>query len=231
MSYVIPPPEPPSLAVAGRAARFPIRRVFCVGRNYAAHAREMGKDPDREPPFFFMKPGDSVVPAAGVIPYPPETAELHHEVELVVALAAGGRDLSPAQEAGAIWGATVGIDLTRRDLQGAAKAAGRPWDWGKGFDASAPMAPLVPIAEVPALDRGGIWLEVNGTPRQRGDLSEMIWPVLEHVAIISRSMALAPGDLVMTGTPAGVGPLQPGDRVRAGIDGLAELSFEIGARG
>ena len=230
MSFVLSPPPVPSLAVAGADARFPIRRVFCVGRNYAAHAREMGRDPDREPPFFFMKPADAVVPATGVVPYPPQTDDLHHEVELVVALGSGGRDLSPEDVDAAIWGATVGIDLTRRDLQAEAKAAGRPWAWGKGFDAAAPMAPLVPRDRVPTLTQGPIWLEVDGKRRQEGDLSEMIWPVREHVAIISRSMTLAPGDLVMTGTPAGVGSLDPGARVRAGIDGLAELSFEMGAR-
>ncbi|WP_298437241.1 fumarylacetoacetate hydrolase family protein [uncultured Jannaschia sp.] len=230
MNYVIPAPIRPAIAVAETDARFPLRRIFCVGRNYAAHAREMGRDPEREPPFFFTKPADAAVPATGVIAYPPDTSDLHHEVELVVALGAGGTDLSPEAARGCIWGATVGIDLTRRDRQQEAKDARRPWDWGKAFDASAPLAPLVPMARVPSLAQGAIRLSVNGELRQAGDLSEMIWPVAETIAFLSRSMTVAAGDLILTGTPAGVGPLVPGDRVEADIEGLAALSYTVGPR-
>ena len=226
--FAIAPPPRPSVAVAGTAARFPVRRVFCVGRNYAAHAREMGKDPDREPPFFFAKPADAVVDASEGVPYPPGTSELHHEVELVVALARGGSDLPEDEVPGLLWGATVGIDLTRRDLQAEAKRAGRPWDLAKGFDRSAPLAPLVPIAAVASLESGRVWLDVNGERRQRGDLAEMIWSVAEVVSILSRSVALAPGDLVMTGTPAGVGPVAPGDALSGGVEGVARLALSIG---
>ncbi|MFO6464966.1 fumarylacetoacetate hydrolase family protein [Jannaschia sp. KMU-145] len=230
MNYVIPAPIRPAIAVADTDARFPLRRIFCVGRNYAAHAREMGRDPDREPPFFFTKPADAAVTATGVISYPPDTSDLHHEVELVVALGSGGTDLSPEAALGCIWGATVGIDLTRRDRQQEAKDARRPWDWGKAFDASAPLAPLMPMAWVPSLTRGAIRLSVNGDLRQSGDLSEMIWPVAETIAFLSRSMAVSAGDLIMTGTPAGVGALVPGDRVEAEIEGLAALSYTVGPR-
>lgn len=226
MGYVIDPPERASLAVAGSADRFPVRRIFCVGRNYLDHVREMGND-ERELPFFFAKPADAVVESGATIPYPSATGDLHHEIELVVAIGRGGRDLSPGAAAGHVWGATVGVDLTRRDLQAEAKSRGRPWDMAKGFDRSAPMGALVPMADVPALDRGAIWLEVNGARRQSGDLSEMIWPVAEHLAILSGLVELRPGDLVMTGTPAGVGSLAPGDRVRGGVAGLGEVDFAI----
>lgn len=226
--FVIPPPPHASLAVAGSDARFPVRRVYCVGRNYAAHAREMGNDPSREPPFFFSKPADAVVDAANGVPYPPLTDELHHEIELVVALGGGGVDIPEADVHAMLWGATVGIDLTRRDVQAEAKRAGRPWDLAKGFDASAPLAPLVGIADVPSLTSGRLWLAVNGELRQEGDLAEMIWSVAEHVSILSRSVRLAAGDLVMTGTPAGVGAVVAGDTITGGVDGLAELRVTIG---
>ncbi|CUH39881.1 Fumarylpyruvate hydrolase [Jannaschia seosinensis] len=228
MNYVLPPPEQAAIAVRGTDDLFPVRRIFCVGRNYAAHAREMGRDPDREPPFFFTKPADAAVPAVGAIPYPPETENLHYEAELVVAIGTGGRDIPPERVADHIWGATIGLDMTRRDLQLAARDLGRPWDWGKAFDNSAPLAPLVPLAEVPSLTEGRIWLKVNGELRQDADLADLIWPVAEHISILSRSMAIAPGDLVMTGTPAGVGAVVPGDVIAAGIDGLAEMEVTIG---
>ncbi|MCA1248600.1 fumarylacetoacetate hydrolase family protein [Massilia sp. MS-15] len=226
--FVIPVPALPSLAVAGSADRFPLRRVFCVGRNYSAHAREMGSDPAREPPFFFAKPADAVVPASGRLPYPPATRELHHEVELVVALGAGGADIAPQDAAALVWGYGVGLDLTRRDLQAIAKDGGRPWDMAKGFDASAPCSPLVPAAQAGQARDARIWLEVNGTLRQEGRLNEMIWTVPEIVAHLSRLVALAPGDLIFTGTPAGVAALVPGDRVRGGVEGLAQFALEIG---
>ncbi|MGI4845893.1 MAG: fumarylacetoacetate hydrolase family protein [Janthinobacterium lividum] len=226
-SYVITAPVPPSLAVAGSEERFPIRRVFCVGRNYGAHAREMGSDPDREPPFFFAKPADAVVPASGAVPYPPATRDLHHEVELVVALGAGGSDIDPLDAMSLVWGYGVGLDLTRRDLQAVAKDAGRPWDMAKGFDASAPCSPLIPAARLGHPQDARIWLEVNGALRQEGNLNEMIWPIADVVAHLSRLVTLAPGDLIYTGTPAGVAALQPGDRVRGGVDGVTEFALSI----
>ncbi|MEM9010921.1 MAG: fumarylacetoacetate hydrolase family protein [Pseudomonadota bacterium] len=230
MRYVVPAPPQASLAVHGQAERFPVRRIFCVGRNYAAHAREMGRDPDRELPFFFTKPADAVVDTPATIPYPPETENLHYEIELVVAIGTGGRDLAAAEVPEHLWGATVGIDLTRRDLQLEAREKGRPWDWGKAFDHSAPMAPLVPMERVASVEVGRIWLAVNGEVKQDADLADLIWSVNEHVAILSRSMSLAPGDLVMTGTPAGVGPVVSGDRITGAVEGLAEIDVTIGDR-
>ncbi len=226
--YAFTPPAIPSLAIFGSSARFPIRRVFCVGRNYAAHAREMGSDPNREPPFFFMKPADAVVPAEGALPYPPATEDLHHEIELVVALRSGGADI-PADEALAkVWGYGVGLDLTRRDLQAAAKENGRPWDMAKGFDASAPCSPLRPVSSFghPSED-ACIRMTVNGEVRQEGALTEMIWPVADVISHLSRLVTLAPGDLIFTGTPAGVGALKPGDRVHGEVAGVDEFDFEI----
>ncbi|MDN4060521.1 fumarylacetoacetate hydrolase family protein [Massilia sp. YIM B02769] len=226
--YAFTPPAPPSLAIFGSSARFPIRRVFCVGRNYAAHAREMGSDPNREPPFFFTKPADAVVPAEGALPYPPATGDLHHEIELVVALRSGGADI-PADEAlSKIWGYGVGLDLTRRDLQSAAKENGRPWDMAKGFDASAPCSPLRPVSSFghPSED-ACIRISVNGTVRQEGTLDEMIWPIADIIAHLSRLVTLAPGDLIFTGTPSGVGALVPGDRVHGEIAGVDEFDLEV----
>ncbi|MCL4189538.1 MAG: fumarylacetoacetate hydrolase family protein [Rhodobacteraceae bacterium] len=226
-AFVLPPPPVPSVAVAGSAARLPVRRIFCVGRNYAAHAREMGRDPDREPPFFFTKPADALVDDRAGVAYPPATAELHHEGELVVALGRGGRDIAPAAALALVWGYGIGNDLTRRDLQAEAKAAGRPWDMGKGFDASAPCGPIHPVAAVGHPDRGALTVHVNGTLRQRGDLAELIWPVPEIIACLSRLVALAPGDLIYTGTPAGVGALVPGDVCEVAVDGLGRLVTPI----
>ncbi len=226
--FVITPPATPSVAVAGSTARFPIRRVFCVGRNYAAHAREMGQDPDREPPFFFMKPADAVVAAQGTVAYPPATSDLHHEVEMVVALKAGGANIAPEHALDLVWGYGVGLDLTRRDMQAVAKEMSRPWDFAKGFDASAPCSALHPVSEVGHPSDARIWLEVNGTLRQQGTLGEMIWPVADVISHISRFVELAPGDLIFSGTPAGVGPLQPGDRVHGAVDGVAAFDFEVG---
>jgi fumarylpyruvate hydrolase len=188
----------------------------------------MGADPQREPPFFFGKPQDALVPGGGRVPYPPATTNLHHEVELVVALAQGGKDLSLAQAEASIFGYAVGLDLTRRDLQAAAKAKGQPWDMAKGFDHSAPVSPLTPCAQVGALQGGSIWLSVNGKERQRGDLGDMIWRVPEVIVQLSGLVTLAPGDLIFTGTPAGVGALHPGDQVCCGIQGLGELTIQIG---
>ncbi|MEO1066402.1 MAG: fumarylacetoacetate hydrolase family protein [Pseudomonadota bacterium] len=225
--FVINPPVQPSVAVADSATRFPVRRIFCVGRNYAAHAREMGKDPDREPPFFFTKPADAVVDSGVAVPYPPQTKNLHFEIELVVAMGKPGADIAPDEVYDHIWGAGVGIDLTRRDLQQTAKEMGRPWDLGKGFDHSAPIAPLTPIADVPSLEAGRIWLKVNDEIRQDADIEDMIWSVKDHVSILSRSVKLAPGDLIMTGTPAGVGPVVSGDLITGGVTGLTDIKTPI----
>ncbi|OJB45445.1 fumarylacetoacetate hydrolase [Burkholderia ubonensis] len=227
--YVIDAHERPSVAVDQSSARFPVRRVFCVGRNYAEHAREMGSDPTREPPFFFTKPADAIVPAAGAVPYPPLTNDLHHEIELVVAICRGGRAIAPADALSHVWGYGVGVDLTRRDLQADAKKLSRPWDWAKGFDASGPVTALRPAAATGHPAAGRIWLAVNGETRQQGDLADMIWPVPDIIAAVSRSVELKSGDLIFTGTPAGVGALQPGDRVTGGVDGVAQFEFVVGA--
>lgn len=228
--FVITPPATPSVAVAGTSARFPVRRVFCVGRNYAAHAREMGNDPTREPPFFFMKPADAVVDAHGVIPFPPATNDLHHEVEMVVALGGGGANVAAADALALVWGYGAGLDLTRRDLQAVAKEMSRPWDFAKGFDASAPCSALRPVSEVGHPGDARIWLAVNGAVRQDGTLQEMIWSVADVISHISRFVTLAPGDLIFSGTPAGVGALQPGDHVHGAVEGIAEFELEMGAR-
>jgi fumarylpyruvate hydrolase len=228
MSFAFDPSDRPSVSINGRTERFPVRRIYCVGRNYADHAREMGGSPEREPPFFFAKPADAVTPNGAVIPYPQATGNLHHEVELVIALGGGGRDVSPDTAGGLIFGHAVGNDLTRRDLQFAARDKGRPWDTAKGFDHSAPLTAIHPVAETSDLERGAIWLSVNGEVRQTGDLADMIWSVPEIIAELSRLFVLAPGDLIFTGTPAGVGPLRPGDQVECGIAGLDSLRFSIG---
>lgn len=229
-AFVITPPATASVAVAGSQERFPIRRVFCVGRNYASHAREMGSDPQREPPFFFTKPADAVIPASGTVPYPSATSDLHHEIELVVALGGGGTNIDPADALNLVWGYGVGLDLTRRDMQAAAKDIGRPWDMAKGFDASAPCSPLIPASKLGHPDNQVIWLDVNGLRRQEGNLNELIWSIPEIIAALSRLVTLAPGDLIYTGTPGGVGPLNPGDEVNAGVDGVAQFKLTIGAK-
>ncbi len=230
MAYVVPAPETVSLPVAGSADRFPVRRVYCVGRNYEAHAKEMGFT-GREPPFFFLKPADAVVPVAagttGTIDYPPLTRDLHHEIELVVAIGTGGRDIAAADAARHIYGYAVGLDMTRRDLQGEMKKQGRPWCIGKGFDQSAPIGPVTPAARSGALTRGAISLGVNGTSRQASDLSLMIWSVDEIIAHLSAAWALAPGDLIMTGTPEGVAAVVRGDRLHGEIAGLDALDVVV----
>jgi fumarylpyruvate hydrolase len=227
MTYVIPAPAQTSVEVSGSSERFPVHRIYCVGRNYAAHAREMGMDPDREPPFFFSKPADAIVPNGAPVPYPPRTGNLHHEIELVVAIGTGGRDIPLAGALAHVFGYAVGNDLTRRDLQFAAREKGQPWDVSKGFDRSAPVTAIRRAAEIGHLERGRIWIEVNGELRQQADLSEMIWNVPEIVAELSTLFDLAPGDLIFTGTPAGVGPVQRGDSLVGGIDGLETLRTTI----
>jgi fumarylpyruvate hydrolase len=228
MDTVIPLWAPPSLPVAGAEARFPVRRVYCVGRNYAAHTLEMGADPSRDPPFFFMKPADALVPDGGHVPYPPATANLHHEIELVAAIRTGGAEIAPESALDHIYGYAVGIDLTRRDLQQVAKDRSWPWDAGKGFDHGAPCGALQPVSAIGHPDRGAITLKVDGALRQEGDLSQMIWPVPEIIAALSRLFTLAPGDLVYTGTPAGVGPVRPGERLEGAIEGVGKLTVTVG---
>jgi fumarylpyruvate hydrolase len=230
MDFVFAAPRQPSVAVSGRDERLPVRRIFCVGRNYAAHAREMGANPDREPPFFFTKPADAVVDSGETIPYPPMTENLHHEAELVAVIGKAGANIAPSESLAHVWGYAVGNDLTRRDLQLAAREKGRPWDWGKAFDRSAVIGPVHPVETVGHPDKGSIRLTVNGDVRQDADLSELIWSVPEVVSILSKSVALQPGDLVMTGTPAGVGPLVEGDECVISIAGLGSIETRIGPR-
>jgi len=225
--FVFSPPPPPSVAIEGDSRRFPVRRIFCVGRNYEAHAREMGRDPTREPPFFFFKPSDTLVDTNTDVIYPPETKNLHHEIELVIAIGKAGVNVPPEKARDLVFGYAVGIDLTRRDLQLAARETGRPWDWGKGFDHSAPCAPLRMVAQCGHPEKGRIWLSVNDVIKQDGDIADLIWPVPDIISFITRSMALEAGDLIYTGTPAGVGPLVPGDQVRGGIDALGEIAITI----
>ncbi|MEO5738062.1 MAG: fumarylacetoacetate hydrolase family protein [Variovorax sp.] len=224
--FIFSPPAPTTLAVAGCTAVFPVGRVYCIGRNYAWSADE---PPPREMPAWFMKPASAVVPAHGLLPYPPATSDFCHEIELVVAIARGGRHIDPAAvEAHHIWGYAAGLDLTRRDLQQQAKQAGGPWEAAKAFDHSAPCTPLVPVAVCGHPTQGAVWLAVNGVERQRADVADLLWSVPELVAMLSRSVTLAPGDLVFTGTPAGVGPLQPGDVVTGGVAHVGEFSMTVG---
>lgn len=222
MLFTLPQPAVP---VAGEDTLYPVRRIFCVGRNYAGHAREMGSDPNREPPFYFTKAADTLVPGGGAIPYPPATANLHHEVELVVALGASVFQATPEQATKAVFGHAIGLDMTRRDLQFAARDKGRPWDLGKSFEFSAPITPLI-RSDQPIVS-GAITLTVNGEIRQRGDISDMIWSVPEVIAHLSQYYHLGLGDLIYTGTPEGVGPVRPGDQLVGRIDGLGELAVTI----
>ena len=226
-SYVLPPPAVVSVPVVGSTERFPVARILCVGRNYEAHAREMGKDPTRDKPFFFMKPADAIVPDGASVPYPPLTSNFHYEIELVLAIGKGGRNIAEENALDHIWGYAVGIDLTRRDLQQVAKDNGHPWEWGKAFDQSAPMAAIHPASKVGHISKGRIWLSVNGTVKQDQDIADLIWSIPEIVSICSKSMELKPGDLIMTGTPSGVGSIKPGDKVVGGIDGLGEIAITI----
>lgn len=232
MAFVFSPQLPAALPIAGSNAFFPVRRVYCVGRNYADHAREMGalaQAEGREPPFFFMKPGDAVVGGEGelAVAYPPLTKNLHHEVELVVALGAGGAAVAVDRAKDLIFGYTVGLDLTRRDIQAKAKEKGHPWDMGKGFDQSAVAGVIRPVAQVGHPAGGRIWLTVNGQTRQDGDLAAMSWKVADIIANLSTLVRLEAGDLIYTGTPAGVGPLLPGDVLEAGVDGVGTLRARI----
>jgi fumarylpyruvate hydrolase len=227
LDTAIPLWDLPTVAIAASTALFPVRRIYCVGRNYAEHTREMGGDPTREVPFFFMKPADAVVPNGAVIPYPVKTKDVHHEIELVVALKSGGVDIPVESALGHVFGYGVGIDLTRRDLQGEAKKAGKPWDMGKAFDRSAPCTALVPASKIGHPAKGAIWLKVNGQIKQSGDLAQMIWSVPEMIAYLSGLVELKSGDLLYSGTPAGVGPVIKGDKIEGHIDGVGDLSITI----
>jgi fumarylpyruvate hydrolase len=231
MSFVFAPADPVAVPNAGSQDSFPVRRVYCVGRNYAAHAREMGFDPDREPPFFFCKPADAVVPVAQgstlSLPYPPETANLHYEIELVAAIGKGGANISVDEALQHVWGYAVGLDMTRRDLQMKMREAGRPWELGKAFDQSAPIGPLHPAQSVSGIEQAGIWLQVNGADRQRSDIGKLIWSIAETIAYLSKYFRLEAGDLIYTGTPEGVGPVVRGDKMVGGVDGLGTLSVQM----
>ena len=231
MSFLFPSPATPSVAILGQAERFPVHRIYCVGQNYAKHAQEMGAS-GREPPFFFLKPADAILSVAeggvvGQMPYPSLTEDLHHEVELVAALHRGGRDIPVDQALEHVWGYAVGLDMTRRDLQAQQKKAGRAWSIAKGFEHSAPIGPIVPKAQVGAIEQASIELDVDGQPRQSGNTAEMIWSVAEVIATLSKAWELQPGDLIFTGTPAGVGPVLPGQQMLARIAGLPELRVMV----
>ena len=224
--YVIPLPPQAAIAVAGTQKKFPVRRIWCVGRNYEEHIREMGQDV-REPPFFFSKPADAIVPDGGSVAYPPLTKDMHHEVELVVALKSGGRNIKPERALECVFGYGVGIDLTRRDLQIASRNMKRPWEIGKAFDASAPCGALAPASKIGHPGKGRIALKVNGQIRQDGDLSQMIWNVPEVIAKLSETVELAAGDVIMTGTPSGVAATVSGDRIECEIEGVGQLTVTI----
>ncbi len=226
-AYVFPPLPRASLPVRGTGKLFPVHRIYCVGRNYAEHAIEMGHDPTREPPFFFQKNPDNLIPGGGDFPYPDKSADVHYEFELVVALGAGGRDVPVAEALGLVYGYAAGLDMTRRDLQGEAKKLGRPWDVGKAFERSAPCSEIVPASRIGHPDKGAVRLALNGAVRQQGDLAQMIWKVPEMISILSGLFELRPGDLIFSGTPAGVGPVARGDLLEGAIEGVAELTVRV----
>lgn len=227
MTYVIAEPARTALPVSGEDGLFPVHRIYCVGRNYADHAVEMGHDPDKEPPFFFQKNPDNLLPAGEDFPYPTKTDDVHHEIELVVALAKGGQDIPVGQALDHVYGYAVGLDMTRRDLQAEAKKLGRPWEVGKAFERSAPCGLIVPASKIGHPAAGAIWLKINGETRQQGDLDQLLWKVPEAISYLSGLFALQPGDLIFTGTPAGVGPVQRGDTLHGHIDGIGDLEVRV----
>ena len=227
MPYIFPAPAHPVLPVEGSAIIFPIHRIYCVGRNYAAHSIEMGHDPNREEPFFFQKNPDNIVPQGGNFKYPTKTLDVHHEIELVVALGKGGVSINPSEAMDLIFGYAVGLDMTRRDLQAQLKKMGRPWEVGKAFDGSAPCSGILQASKIGYLEKGRIWLEKNGAVCQNGDLAQMIWKVPEIIAVLSEYFSLAAGDLIFTGTPAGVGPVSRGDFLHCEIEGIGQLEVTV----
>ncbi|MEX0627888.1 MAG: fumarylacetoacetate hydrolase family protein [Cucumibacter sp.] len=224
--FVIDPPPVVAVSVGNTGELFPVHRIYCVGRNYAAHAVEMGHDPDKEPPFFFQKNPDNLS-FSGEFPYPSATSDVHHEIEMVVALKSGGADIAVTRALDCVFGYAVGLDMTRRDLQGKAKDMGRPWEVGKAFEHSAPCGALVPASRIGHPASGEIWLEVNGDRRQAGNLNQMIWKAPEIISHLSGLFTLAPGDLIMSGTPSGVGPVNKGDRLHGHIDGVGDLEVVV----
>lgn len=234
MKYAVPPAPVHTLAIAGSEERFPVNRIFCVGRNYAAHAREMGRDPDREKPFFFMKPANATVSVENgeaTIPYPPKTANFHHEIELVVAIGKGGANIPVEQALDYVYGYAVGLDMTRRDIQLEARDKGRPWEFGKSFAQSAPIGPIHTAAEVGHLREGAIALTVNGAARQSSDISKLIWSVAESIAYLSEYETLEPGDIIMTGTPEGVNAVVAGDVMQGSVAGLTPVTVRVAQGG
>jgi len=229
MAYVISAPAQPTIPVEGEAGAFPVTRIWCVGRNFADHAREMGHDPDREPPFFFSKPNTAVVPGGGSIPFPVQTQDFHHEIELVVALGKGGKNIPAEQALEHVYGYAVGLDMTRRDIQAVAKKMGRPWELSKGFDQSCPISAIKKVSEVGHPTKGLIQVTVNGKVQQTGDLNQMIWSVPEAIAYLSTYVELLPGDLIMTGTPAGVSAVKPGDALHGTCEGVGEIKVTYSA--
>lgn len=227
MKYVFPAPQTTSVPIAGTDERFPVHRIYCVGRNYGEHAREMGFDPEREPPFFFEKPADAIVENGATIPYALATQNFQHEIELVVAIGKQGVEIPSQTALEHVYGYAVGLDMTRRDQQLAARDKGRPWDVGKAFDQSAPISAIHRVSEIGHPSRGAIWLNVNEEVRQRADLTQLLWPVPDVIAHLSKLFVLQPGDLIYTGTPAGVGPVKPGDRLQGAVEGVAEISLQI----
>lgn len=232
MAFVFPPEAPVAVPVAGSDAQFAVRRIYCVGRNYAAHAREMGFDPDREPPFFFCKPADAVVPVAYgetlELAYPSQTTNYHYEAELVAVIGKGGSDIPLERSLDHVWGYAVGLDMTRRDLQMKMREMGRPWEIGKAFDHSAPIGPIHPASEVGHFDSAGLWLTVNDETKQKSDVSHLIWSVAETVAYLSKFFRLEPGDVIFTGTPEGVGAVKKGDTMKVGVERLGEVTVRVG---
>ncbi|MCF7644437.1 fumarylacetoacetate hydrolase family protein [Bacillus subtilis] len=224
---IFPEHPPVTLPIEGSDQRFPVRRIYCVGRNYADHAREMGHDPDREPPFFFQKNPDNLVTDGGNFPYPPLSNDVHHEIELVVALHKGGKNIPAAEANDYIYGYAVGLDMTRRDMQGVAKKQGRPWETAKAFEQSAPCSALVPAARIGHPSAGSIWLKINGKTVQEGDINQLIWSIPETIAVLSTLYELQAGDVIFTGTPAGVGPVARGDVIEGGVDAIGHLTTKV----
>jgi fumarylpyruvate hydrolase len=228
ISYAFPPHAVPHLPIRNSASVFPVHRIYCVGRNYADHAIEMGHDPNREAPFFFQKNPDTLVLSGGVFPYPDKSNDVHHELEMVVALKSGGKDIPVAKALDHVFGYAVGLDMTRRDLQGEAKKAGRPWEIGKAFEYSAPCTEIVPASEIGHPAKGKVWLKVNGAEKQKGDLDQLIWKVPEMISYLSGLFELKAGDLIYSGTPAGVGAVKKGDLMVGGVDGIGEITIKVG---